>query len=184
MPWTFFTAGFLHGGIMHLALNMYALWMVGQYLEQTLGHVRYSAVYLVSVLGGHTAVYLLADPLGQAWYTGTLGASGGVFGLFAAMFIVNRHLGGQTAQILVLIGLNLVITFTIPNISWQGHLGGLVLGAAVTAGMFALRPKATPGADRQALARRSAALHSAVVAGAVVLCVVLIVVKTLSALAL
>ena len=184
MPWTFFTAGFLHGGIMHLALNMYALWMVGQYLEQTLGHVRYSAVYLVSVLGGHTAVYLLADPLGQAWYTGTLGASGGVFGLFAAMFIVNRHLGGQTAQILVLIGLNLVITFTIPNISWQGHLGGLVLGAAVTAGMFALRPKATPGADRQALARRSAILHSAVVAGAVVLCVVLIAVKTVSALAL
>lgn len=184
MPWTFFTAGFLHGGIMHLALNMYALWMVGQYLEQTLGHVRYSAVYLVSVLGGHTAVYLLADPLGQAWYTGTLGASGGVFGLFAAMFIVNRHLGGQTAQILVLIGLNLVITFTIPNISWQGHLGGLVLGAAVTAGMFALRPKASPGADRQALARRSAALHSAVVAGAVVLCVVLIAVKTMSALAL
>src|SRR5699024_1704784 len=107
-------------------------------------------VFLVSMLGGHTAVYVIADPLGQSWFTGTLGASGGVFGLFAAIFIVNRHLGAQTAQILVLIGLNLVITFTVPGISWQGHLGGLVLGAAVTAGMFALRPKATPGADRQA----------------------------------
>ncbi|GAA4520995.1 rhomboid family intramembrane serine protease [Brachybacterium paraconglomeratum] len=184
MPWTFFTAGFLHGGILHLALNMYALWIVGQYLERTLGLVRFSAVYLVSVLGGHTAVYLLADPLGQAWYTGTLGASGGVFGLFAAMFIVNRRMGRQSAQILVLIALNLVITFTIPNISWQGHLGGLVLGAAVTAGMFALRPKATPGADRQALARHSALVHSAVVAAATVLCVVLIVVKTLTVMSL
>lgn len=178
MPWTFLSAGFLHGGIMHLALNMYALWAVGQYLEQTLGHVRYAAVYLVSVLGGHTAVYLLADPMGQSWVTGTVGASGGVFGLFAAMFIVNRRLGGQTAQILVLIALNLVITFTFPNISWQGHLGGLVFGALVTAGMFALRPKATPGADREALARRSALLHTGVVVAAVLLCVVLIVVKT------
>lgn len=130
MPWTFFTAGFLHGGILHLLLNMYALWIVGKYLEQVLGHVRYSAVFLVSMLGGHTAVYVIADSLGQSWFTGTLGASGGVFGLFAAMFVVNRHLGGQTTQILILIGLNLVITFTVPNISWQGHLGGLVLGAA------------------------------------------------------
>lgn len=179
MPWTFFTAGFLHGGILHLALNMYALWIVGQYLEQALGHVRFSAIYLISMLGGHTAVYVIADSLSQSWFTGTLGASGGVFGLFAAMFVVNRHLGGQTAQILILIGLNLVITFTVPNISWQGHLGGLVLGAAVTAGMFALRPKAAPGADRQALARRSALVHSGVVVAAVVLCVVLIAVKTL-----
>ncbi|ATG56139.1 rhomboid family intramembrane serine protease [Brachybacterium ginsengisoli] len=182
MPWTFLTAGFLHGGIMHLALNMYALWMVGQYLEQTLGHVRFAALFLVSVLGGSTAVYLLADPQGQDWFTGTLGASGGVFGLFAAMFVVNRKLGGQTAQILVLIALNLVITFTIPNISWQGHLGGLVLGGAVTAGMFALRSKATPGADRQALARRSALLHSGVIVAAVVLCVVLVLVKAATAL--
>jgi len=184
MPWTFFTAGFLHGGILHLALNMYALWIVGQYLERTLGHARFLAIYLVSVLGGHTAVYLLSNPLTDAWNTGTLGASGGVFGLFAAMFIVNRHLGGQTAQIVVLIVLNLVLTFTIPGISWQGHLGGLVLGAAVTAGMFALRPKATPGADRQALARRSALLHSGVVAAGVVLCLVLIAVKTLPLLAM
>ena len=107
-----------------------------------------------------------------------------MFGLFAAMFIVNRHLGGQTAQILVLIVLNLVLTFTIPGISWQGHLGGLVIGAAVTAGMFALRPKAGPGADRQALARRSALVHSGVVAAAAVLCVALIVAKTLMVLSL
>ncbi len=155
MPWTFFTAGFLHGGLLHLALNMYALWVVGQYLEQTVGRVRYTAVYLVSVLGGHTAVYLLASPLSDAWFTGTLGASGGVFGLFAAMFIVNRHLGGQTAQIAVLIIANLVITFMVPQISWQGHLGGLALGAAVTAGMFALRPKGPRAAAAAGPANRA-----------------------------
>ncbi|MGO2585881.1 MAG: rhomboid family intramembrane serine protease, partial [Brachybacterium tyrofermentans] len=128
---------------------------------------------------GHTAVYLLTDPMSNAWYGGTLGASGGVFGLFAAMFIVNRRLGGQTAQIVVLIALNLVITFTVPNISWQGHLGGLVVGGALTAALFALRPKATPGTDRQALATRSALLHAGAVAGAVLLCVVAIIVKML-----
>jgi membrane associated rhomboid family serine protease len=179
MPWTFFTAGFLHGGIVHLGLNMYFLWMLGPALEQTVGRVRYAAIFLVSVLGGHTAIYLLASPLSDSWFTGTLGASGGVFGLFAAMFIVNRRLGGQTAQIALLIVANLVISFLFPQISWQGHLGGLVLGAAVTAGMFALRPKAAPGVDRRALAQRSAIVHSAVVVAAVVLCVVLIVVKTM-----
>lgn len=184
MPWTFFSAGFLHGSLVHLALNMIALWLVGQHLERVLGHIRYAALFLVSVLGGHTAVYLLADPFDLAWVSGTLGASGGVFGLFAAMLIVTRQLGGQTASILVLIGLNLVITFTVPGISWQGHLGGLVMGGLVTAAMFALRPKASPGADRQALARRSALVHTGVFAGATVLCVVLIVVKTMMVLAL
>lgn len=181
MPWTFLTAGFLHGGILHLLLNMYALWAVGQYLERTVGHWRYAAIYLTSVLGGHTAVLLLTDALSQSWFGGTLGASGGVFGLFAAMFVVNRRMGGQVAQIAVLIVLNLVITFTIPNISWQGHLGGLAIGALVTAGMFALRPKAGPGADRQALAQRATLLHIVVVAAAVGLCLAAIAVRALTA---
>ncbi len=182
MPWTFLTAGFLHGGVLHLALNMYALWIMGQFLEKTLGPARFAALFLVSVLGGHTAVYVLADPMGASWITGTVGASGGVFGLFAAAFIVNRRMGGQVAQIGVLIVLNLLITFTVPNISWQGHLGGLVLGAALTAGMYALRPKAAPGTDRQALARRSSLVHGALVVAAVVLCVALVVAKALLAL--
>ncbi|WP_010533065.1 rhomboid family intramembrane serine protease [Brachybacterium squillarum] len=178
-PWTFLTAGFLHGGVMHLLLNMYALWIIGQYLEKTLGHVRFAAIYLTSILAGHTAVMLFTDATSQAWYSGTLGASGGIFGLFAALFIVNRRLGGQTAQVAVLIGLNLVITFLFPNISWQGHLGGLVMGAALTAGMFALRPKVSPGADRQALARRSAIAHAAVIAAGVLVCVALVAMRVL-----
>ncbi|MGY5765166.1 rhomboid family intramembrane serine protease [Brachybacterium sp. DNPG3] len=176
-PWTFITAGFLHGSIMHLALNMWALWVVGQHLERVMGHARFSAIYLASIIAGHTAVLLLTDATTQSWYTGTLGASGGVFGLFAAIFIVQRRMGAETAQIAVLIVLNLVITFTVQGISWQGHLGGLVMGGALTAAMFALRPKAAPGADRQALAKRSALIHTAVIASGVLLCLVLIVLR-------
>lgn len=177
MPWTFVTGGFLHGGVMHLALNMWALWALGQYLERTLGPGRYAGIFLASVIAGHTAVYLLADPMTQQWIIGTLGASGGVFGLFGTMFIVNRRMGGQTAQIAILIGLNLVITFTVPNISWQGHLGGLVVGTALAAAMFAMRPKIKPGDDRQAAARRSALIHGLLIAGAILLCIGIVLVK-------
>ncbi|MGP9695080.1 rhomboid family intramembrane serine protease [Brachybacterium sp. AOP25-B2-12] len=177
MPWTFLTAGFLHGSILHILLNMYALWTVGPYLERSMGRARFLAVYLISILGGNVAVLLLTDPLSQAWLGGTLGASGGIFGLFGSLFVVNRRIGAQSTQVLVLIGLNLVITFMIPFISWQGHLGGLVLGTATTAALFALRPKATPGADRVALARRSASVHALIIAGAFVLCLVLIAIR-------
>lgn len=176
-PWTFITSGFLHGSIMHLALNMWALWVVGQHLERVMGHARYAAVYFTSIIAGHTAVLLLTDPLSQSWYSGTLGASGGVFGLFAAIFVVQRRMGAETAQIAIMIVLNLVITFTVPGISWQGHLGGLIMGGALTAVMFALRPKASPGADRHALARRSALIHTAVIAAGILLCLVLIVLR-------
>jgi len=180
MPWTFVTSGFLHGGIMHIVLNLWALWAVGQYLEQTMGHARYAGVYLVSVIAGHVAVLLFADPTSVAWTGATVGASGGIFGLFGSLFVVNRRMGAQATQVLVLIGLNLVITFTVPNISWQGHLGGLVLGTALTAAMFSLRPKAAPGADRTALARRAAAVHAGVIGAGLLLCVLIVVAKVMT----
>lgn len=173
-PWTFFTSGFLHGGVMHLLLNMVALWVVGGQLERLVGHWRYAAVYLVSVLAGHTAVLLLADPFATAWTQGTLGASGGIFGLFGSLLVVSRRLRGDISQIIILIALNLLITFTIPGISWQGHLGGLVMGGAMTWLLFALRPRATPGADREALGRRSAMIHAGVIAAGFALCLLLI----------
>lgn len=181
MPWIFVSAGFLHAGIMHLLLNGYALWMVGQYLERSMGHWRFLALFLISVIGGHTAVLLFANPAADSWVTYTLGASGGVFGMFGAMFVVGRRMGAQTGQIVVLIVLNLVITFTVPGISWEGHLGGLVLGTATIAALFAIRPKATPGADLAALSRRSAILHSAVIGCALLLCLTLIAVKVVLA---
>lgn len=179
MPWTFLTAGFLHGSITHLLLNMVALWMVGRYLEQSMGHWRYLGVYLVSILAGNTAVLLLAAPMSVSWVTPVLGASGGIFGLFGSLFVVNRRLGLDSSPVIVLIGLNLIITFLYPNISWQGHLGGLVLGTATTAVLFALRPRLAPGADRAAVQRRSAVIHAGVIAGAALICAALIVLKVL-----
>ncbi|MFD0481431.1 rhomboid family intramembrane serine protease [Kineococcus sp. GCM10028916] len=124
--WQPVTAAFLHGSTVHLLFNMYALWITGQYLEPLLGRLRFSALYLVSVLGGAAGALLLAAPL-----TVTVGASGGIFGLFAAMFVVNRHLGRQTSQIAVLIVINFLIGVFVAGISWQGHLGGLLAGALV-----------------------------------------------------
>ncbi len=177
MPWTFITSGFLHASLPHILLNMMALWFIGPHLERTMGRWRFASVYLVSVLAGHVAVLLMAGPMSPVWFGGTVGASGGIFGLFGSLFVVNRRMGLQSGQVLVLIALNLVITFLYPHISWQGHLGGLVLGTATTALLFATRPRASAGADRAALARRSALIHAGVIACSVLLCLLLVVVK-------
>ncbi len=120
------TSAFLHYGPMHLLLNMWALYVVGPSLEGLLGRARFSALYLLSALGGSVAVYLLA-PLDTA----TAGASGAIFGLFGATLIVGRRLRMDVGWVVAVIGINLVFTFTIPRISWQGHLGGLITGLLV-----------------------------------------------------
>jgi membrane associated rhomboid family serine protease len=120
------TAAFMHYGIAHLLLNMWALYVVGQPLEQWLGRARFIALYGLSALGGSVMVYLFAAPNSL-----TAGASGAVFGLFGAIFVVARRLNYDVRGIAVLIVLNLVITFTFPGISWQGHVGGLVTGSAL-----------------------------------------------------
>lgn len=134
------TSAFLHFGITHIAFNMLALYFVGPPLEIALGRVRFAALYLVSALGGSVLVYLLTlDTL-------TAGASGAVFGLFGAMFVVGKRLNMDVRSVMMIIGLNLVFTFLFPlfssqNISWQGHIGGLVTGALVAAA-FAYAPRA------------------------------------------
>jgi membrane associated rhomboid family serine protease len=125
-PYRLLTAAFLHESIFHIGLNMLVLVLLGQQLEQVLGRVRYLALYLVSALGGGVLVYLLNDP-GQA----VLGASGAVFGLFSAFYLVARRLRVDTSSILVTIGINLVLTLLIPRVSLFGHLGGLIVGALV-----------------------------------------------------
>jgi membrane associated rhomboid family serine protease len=122
------TSAFLHYGPLHLVFNMWALYVVGPPLEAALGRLRYTALYLLSALGGSVLVFLLAS-LGAA----TAGASGAVFGLFGAAFVVGRRLRVDVRWIVALIVVNLVITVVAPNISWQGHLGGLVTGAVVAA---------------------------------------------------
>lgn len=125
------TSMFLHYGILHLAFNMYILWIIGRYLERELGPGRYLALYLASGLGGGVITYLFADIGAGADlnnYVATAGASGCIFGLFGAMVFINQKLGRDNSGVYVLLGLNLVLTFVVSNISWTGHLGGLITG--------------------------------------------------------
>ena len=136
-PWRLLTAAFLHspGFIFHIAFNLYALWLLGRSLEPLLGGVRFILLYLISALGGSIGVLLLA-PAFQA----VVGASGAIFGLFGAMFVIQRQRGGDIKGLLILIGINLVLGFVYPSISWQAHLGGLLTGAACAA-VLAYAPK-------------------------------------------
>lgn len=134
------TSAFMHYGLMHLLFNMWALYVVGPPLEAWLGRLRYGALYGLSALGGAVLVYLLS-PLNAA----TAGASGAVFGLFGAMFVVARRMRMDIRGIGAIIVINLVFTFVYPlisgqGISWQGHVGGLVTGAAIAA-VYAYAPR-------------------------------------------
>ena len=124
------TSMFLHFGIIHIALNMYCLYVIGPTLERTLGHLRFAVLYLVSGLGGAAASYALGSPNEQA-----AGASGAVFGLFAALFVVQRRRGGDVSGIVVTIGLNLALGLTSSSIDVRAHVGGLLTGAAVAGAM-------------------------------------------------
>lgn len=125
-PWRLLTTALVHGSFIHLGLNMLALWMLGQSLEPMLGRGRYLALYLISALGGSVAVALLADPR-----TATVGASGAIFGMMAALLIIGRHIGANVTGILVVLGINFVLSFTVHGIAWQAHLGGAIVGAIV-----------------------------------------------------
>jgi membrane associated rhomboid family serine protease len=119
------TAAFLHYGPVHLLLNMLALYMLGPALEQVLGWWRFLALYLIAALGGSVAILLLGDIR-----TPVVGASGAIFGLFAAAVVLARRVGFNSTSLWITIGINFVFTFSVANISKLGHLGGFVLGGA------------------------------------------------------
>lgn len=125
-PWRLLTVTLVHASIFHIAFNMLALWALGRSLEPLLGRWRFLALYLLSALGGSVLTALLAPT------TVVVGASGAVWGLLGAMFIIGRHLGANVTAIAVLLGINLVITF-LPgsNIAWQAHIGGGLVGALI-----------------------------------------------------
>jgi membrane associated rhomboid family serine protease len=128
--WQVLTSAFTHVEFWHLGLNMMALYLFGPVLEQILGRVRFVTLYLVSGITGSAAVMLFSDQHGA-----TVGASGALFGLLGAMGVVAIKTGGDFQGLLSLLAINLLITFTVPSISWQGHLGGLVGGTLVALGM-------------------------------------------------
>lgn len=132
-PWRMLTSAVLHhpGNAMHIAFNMLALWFVGRAMEPEIGRSRFIALLVLSAWGGSLAILVstifgLSGPFGP-----TVGASGAVFGLFGALFILMRSSGSETGGIVALVGINVAVSFLIPNISWQGHLGGLVTGVLV-----------------------------------------------------
>jgi membrane associated rhomboid family serine protease len=128
--WRLLGSGFLHIGPVHLLFNVWALWVLGRDLERVLGRGRFVALYLVSLLGGSAAIMVFALPTSY-----TAGASGAVFGLMGGLAVALRRMRVPAGQVIGLIVVNLVITFLIPGISVAGHLGGLVTGAAATAGL-------------------------------------------------
>ena len=124
--WRLVTSMFLHASILHIAFNMYVLWVIGTPVEQYLGRARYLGLYFVSGLAG-AAGALLQSPT-----TPVLGASGAIFGVLGAMLIIEWQATGRLAgNAMTLIVINLLISFVIPNISWGGHVGGLIGGILV-----------------------------------------------------
>lgn len=131
-PWRFITAAFLHDdrSPLHLLFNMLVLYMIGQILEPALGRVRFLTVYLICALGGSVGYEILGSLLGgSTWFTGTVGASGAIFGLFLALLVVNLRLHRDVSSLVTLIVINTVLSFVIANVAWQAHLGGAVTGA-------------------------------------------------------
>jgi membrane associated rhomboid family serine protease len=127
------TSAFLHQQIWHIALNMFALWILGSALEPVLGRWRFTALYLLSALGGSAASLTTSDVV-------SFGASGAVFGLMGALFVVLRRFGRDVSAVLVILAINVVLGFVVPGIDWRAHLGGLVTGA-VLAYAFAHAPR-------------------------------------------
>jgi membrane associated rhomboid family serine protease len=123
-------------GFIDILFNMWALVFVGPSLEGLLGRARFLAVYLLSAVGGGVMYYVLAHPNYPA-----VGASGAIFGLFGAWFVVSRRLRLDTRGIVALIAINLALSFFFHNaIAWQDHIGGLLTGALLTAA-FAYAPR-------------------------------------------
>ncbi len=137
------TAAFLHYGPLHIGLNMFALYVIGPPLERILGWWRFLAVYLLAALGGSVAILVLGDPR-QA----VVGASGAIFGLFAAALVLSRLVGFDTRSLLITIGINFIFTFSVPGISKLGHIGGFVIGGLATLALLGWTIQRRPYSDR------------------------------------
>jgi membrane associated rhomboid family serine protease len=132
---------FLHFGLLHIAFNMWALLVIGTPLERLLGRPRFVGLYFLAGFGGG----LLSFAFGSVGEVAA-GASGAIFGLFGAFYVINRQRGLETGPIVGLIAINLVFSFTFSGIDWRGHVGGLIVGSVVAA-VFAFAPTG-PHRDR------------------------------------
>lgn len=167
-PWTILTGAFLHHDFMHILFNMLSVYWVGRAIEPVMGRWRFLTLYLVSALGG--SAFILAWCLIQPSeiFVSTVGASGAVFGLFGAVFVLQRLGGSDTTLILVLLGISLVRGFTASGISWQGHIGGAIAGVAAT-WVLARLARPCAGVTEAAQNRRQALAALGMIAGMVAL---------------
>ena len=139
-PWRLITSAFAHStsSFLHLAMNMYGVYIFGTMLEPRMGRLRFTWLYLLSAFGGSLGVLLLSDPL-----SATLGASGALAGLFLATFVVFRSNKQALRSMGIILALNVALGFVISGISWQGHLGGAILGI-LGACCIVLIPRSNP----------------------------------------
>jgi membrane associated rhomboid family serine protease len=129
------TGAFLHGGLIHIGVNMLSLWFLGRFIEYALGSWRMLLVYMASLVVSGLGVVYFSNSM-----TPTLGASGAIFGLFGALFAIGFKLGKPGMDLvrsnIGILVLNLIITFTVPGISWQAHLAGLLAGFVLTYAIY------------------------------------------------
>jgi membrane associated rhomboid family serine protease len=130
------TSAFLHQQLLHIGLNMFALWMFGPPLEALLGRARFLAVYLTSALAGAAVSYAFNPPR-----QGSLGASGAIFGLVGAVLVADRRMRANTPGLLIYLAVLLLPGFLIQGIDWRAHLGGLAAGLLLGL-VFAYAPRA------------------------------------------
>ena len=134
-PWRFLSYALVHAGVLHFAFNMLVLWLVGPAIEQRIGRLPFLAAYVVSAAGAAVAV---------SWFTpmaAVVGASGAIYALFGMAIGMQRILGRVQPSLLIIVGINLVITFTIGGISWPAHVGGLLIGLALGFGIGAVHKR-------------------------------------------
>lgn len=137
--WRLVTSAFLHRDVVHIAFNMYALYLFGPFVERALGIPRFIAAYLTVAVMGSVFVYLLSAPNAL-----TIGASGAVFGLFGMALMLLLRAKQDVRTLLVLLAINAFISFAASNISWQGHLGGFI-GGVILGAAFAFAPRERKG---------------------------------------
>jgi membrane associated rhomboid family serine protease len=131
-PWTWLTSMFLHApNVTHVLFNMLALWSIGPVLERLMGHWQFLALYLISGFGGSVAQVISSRVTGN-WSVSSYGASGAIFGLFAAVLVTHRIIGAELRSILILMAVNFAIPLLVPNIAWQAHVGGFIIGGVLT----------------------------------------------------
>ncbi len=136
------TGAFLHASITHILFNMVTLAIVGPPVEAEVGRLRFLSIYMLSAVGGSVGSYLLSQP-----DVAGVGASGAIFGVMGAYYVLSRLRRWDTRSILALIAVNLLIGFTNAGIDWRAHLGGLVVGAVTCFGLMAVPGvRARPGA--------------------------------------